>query len=322
MFLILCSLLIAAEAAKLDNTYLPPSGAKESGGNDNDLQVPLEPPYIDQYTPQHGNRIRPNYRPATRGLGGKPVTSGLKDQPMLENEDEIVVPTPMLGQGRFISGSYSYTGPDNVLVTVTYKANQEKVPNKDEVSEEVASDDAASEEGETNYEEEEEDYDENTRVAQQDDKAEEEANGEDSVVPTPPSLPAELARAFDFHRRKQQKEEENTHQKPNKNKKPIQGFYGVNKKKGSQSANGHHHHHHQAINGHRQQPYGHHQASSGHHQAINGQHQVNSGHQQIGNDGNYGMKLNPSSGYNYTPQSNYVPVPPVINQGYSYAKHN
>lgn len=100
----------------------------------------------------------------------------------MENEEEIAI--PKLEKGRFISGSYSYTGPDNVLVTVTYKADERKARQDDSQPEEEIQEEEVEEE------------------VQQDSVAEDEYEDDDSIVPTPPSLPAELARAFDFHKNK------------------------------------------------------------------------------------------------------------------------
>jgi len=97
--------MAVAEAAKLSNTYLPPpAGAKEAGGSDGALQVPLEPPYVDDYTP--AAEPAQAWRPGTRSIQ-KNGNSGV-DNKFLENEEEIKVPA--LEKGRFIKGSYSYTG--------------------------------------------------------------------------------------------------------------------------------------------------------------------------------------------------------------------
>lgn len=76
-------------------------------------------------------------------------------------------------------------------MTVTYKANDKKGRKEEDVQEEdeEVSDDDEQEEGEVGRDLIEED---------------EEEVEEDSVVPTPPSLPSELARAFDFHKKKAQ----------------------------------------------------------------------------------------------------------------------
>ncbi|KAL0266843.1 UNVERIFIED_CONTAM: hypothetical protein PYX00_009281 [Menopon gallinae] len=182
-FLAFCA---AANAARLDNAYLPPPNAKDAGGRDEDLQVPLEPPYIDPYS---DNR---HLVPADHGRNefGRRIGSR-RNQPR-GDQDEDFVRGFAPGMSRFLYGSYSYTGPDNVLVTVTYTADRKRPKNR------------------RRYDDDEyDDYDYGRRAFGYDADDDDYSYAgplEGGVIPTPPSLPKELQKAFAFHRKKYQSE--------------------------------------------------------------------------------------------------------------------
>lgn len=199
--MVLLALCAVANAAKLNDAYLPPPNAKDAGGRDEDLQVPLEPPYIDPYS-DNSYPLRNDF--------GRRVGQRRNQQRGDQEEDQFRGFAP--GKSRFLYGSYSYTGeylatnthqskptnsskclgPDNVLVTVTYTADKKRPKNRKK------------------YEDEYDDYDYGgRRVSGYGYDADDEDGAyagplEAGVVPTPPSLPKELQKAFNFHQKKYQ----------------------------------------------------------------------------------------------------------------------
>ncbi|KAG8333465.1 hypothetical protein J6590_000613 [Homalodisca vitripennis] len=112
-------MISASWADKLDHVYLAPQGAAAAGGYPGDISAPLpNAPPPPKFIPIVSYHNQPNVGDGSYSFSYE-TGNGIKAQEsgVLKNE----VPD---GPGEAVQGIYTYTGPDGVVYTVAYTADE------------------------------------------------------------------------------------------------------------------------------------------------------------------------------------------------------